>query len=238
MAKKRRRRKAGPSAAPVEGAPDPSSPRWWPPLRAAILSFFIVFSVLSAVPTPGNVTMQKINLKTNRAELLRWVKILDGWGIEVEPDELAQWYVDLAKDLEGIKRTVVAPIGPVQAWTKTHQGWRLFGMPDERPFSLQIVASFGGERRVLYRTASDEHDWNDALFRFRRIRGSFNPGNLYAPGTYDGFARNVSAMVFEEFPDADEVIISMIQTHTTLPGKPKDPTAEERYVRTFTRPKS
>lgn len=241
MAKKRRRKKSGP--AEVVHAPAPTNdpprkqPEWWPRVRAAILVYFIVFSILSATPTPGQVTLDKINLPTNRAELNRWVKILGGWGIDVEPDALAQWYVDLARDLEHIKGYAVAPIGPFQHWTKTYQGWRLFGMPDERPFALQIVQVTKGERELLYYTGDDAHDWHDELFRFRRIRGCFNPGNLYAPGTYDGFAERVSEMVFEERPDADEVIVSMIQKHTTLPGKPKDPTTQERYVKRFQRPR-
>ena len=108
-------------------------------------------------------------------------------------------------------------------------------MPDERPFRLQVRVVEGGEERVLYRTASDEHTWNAGLFQFRRIRGCYNPGNLYAPGTYNGFARRVSELAFEAHPNADEVVVSMLQGHTTLPGAPPDTSVDERYVQRFAR---
>jgi hypothetical protein len=120
-------------------------------------------------------------------------------------------------------------------YTQTSQGWRLFGMPDERPFALSVTAKTPSGDRLLYYSGRPEHDWQAGRLQFRRVRALFNPGNLHAPSTYAAFAKQLAIEAFAEVPDATEVVISLNQKRTTLPDEPKDDRVDVRYVQRFPR---
>lgn len=217
----------------TKAAPKPTSR--WPAIRAAILSFFVVFNVLAAIPSPGWVTHHKLSTPTNQAELKRWVGILGDLGIQTEPRELAEWYVGFAGSWMRARGWLLTPIDAWMRWTMTSQGWRLFGMPDERPFALSIVAKTPSGDRLLYQSGDFDHEWQAGKLQFRRVRALFNPGNLHAPSTYTAFAKNIAREAFDEVPEATHVVITLLQFRTTLPGEPPDDSAKPRYVKTFSR---
>jgi hypothetical protein len=217
---------------------DRKEPRRWPAwktVRAAIIAYFVAFNVLAAVPTPGDVNREKLSRPIARAELHRWVAILGSFGIDTEADALGQWYIDLAKSVESVRWTVLKPILWWMDFFATHQGWRLFGMPDERPYALQIYAVRRGEKELLYKSADLDHRWNASFLEYRRVRAVYNPGHSGPPTTYGGFGRRISEKVFDEMPDAGEVIVSVERSHTTLPGEPPDDTVEEQFPMVFER---
>ena len=66
-------------------------------------------------------------------------------------------------------------------------------------------------------------------------RAVYNPGGSGPPSTYRGFGKRISDQIFEEMPDVDRVQITMLQTHTTLPGETPDPEVKRVFPLTFTR---
>lgn len=209
--------------------------RRWPEIRAAIIAFVVLFNVLAAVPTPGYVNKQKLNRPIARAELERWVRFFGAFGIETDSEGLAAWYIDFSAGIEETKWKVLTPILWWMNLTKTHQGWRLFGMPDERPYALKVVARIRGKEELLYQSGDSEHRYMAGLFEFRRVRALYNPGSSGPPNTYRGFAKRAADRIFEDRPEVDEVVISVLRSHTTLPSEPEDAAVEERWLMRFPR---
>ncbi len=209
----------------------------WPKLRAAIIAYFVLFDVLAAVPSPGNVTQEMLDRPITQAELRRWVNLFGAIGIETNPKSLGDWYIGFANGMERARAQVVKPIEWWMTYTQTWQGWRLFGMPDERPYALEIRVKRGAKDEVLYRSGDPDHRWNASFLEYRRVRAAYNPGNSGPPDTYRGFAIRVSDQIFEEMPDVDQVTFTLLQSHTTLPGEPPDPEVKSTYPMTFPRKK-
>jgi hypothetical protein len=218
----------------------PKAESWrahWPKIRAAIIAYVVLFNVLSAIPSPGHITKETLARPINRAELDRWVEMLGSVGIDTNPEDLGNWYIGFAGDLERAHRWTVKPIEPLMTFTQTWQGWRLFGMPDERPYALEIEVSRDGKKEVIYQSGVPDKRWNASLLEYRRVRAVYNPGGSGPPSTYRGFGQRISDQIFEEMPDVDRVQITMLQTHTTLPGETPDPEVERTFPMTFTRKK-
>jgi hypothetical protein len=209
----------------------------WPQIRAAIIAYVVVFNVLAAIPTPGNITQETLDRPINRAELTRWVRLFRSVGIDTDEKSLGDWYLGFAKSMENARAWVVKPIDPWMQFTQTWQGWRLFGMPDERPYALKIAVLRKGESEVIYQSGDWDKRWNASLLEYRRVRALYNPGGSGPPNTYTGFGARISDQIFEEMPDVDRVTISHLQSHTTLPGEPPDPKVEEVHLIQFNRKK-
>jgi hypothetical protein len=209
----------------------------WPKIRAAIIAYFILFNLLAAIPTPGHISRETLERPINQAELVRWVRLFESIGIDTDPKSLGDWYLGFAASIERTRGWVVRPIDPWMAFTQTWQGWRLFGMPDERPYALKVAVRRGGKEEVIYQSGVPDKRWNASLFEYRRVRALYNPGNSGPPSTYAGFGSRISEQIFEEMPDVDRVVISLLQTHTTLPGEPPDPEIKESYPLQFPRRK-
>lgn len=201
----------------------------WPAIRAAIIAFVVFFNVLAAVPTPGHVTKQRLNRPIARAELHRWVRFLGAFGIETDADGLADWYIGFSAGIEETKWKLLSPITWWMNLTKTHQGWRLFGMPDERPYALKVVGTSDGTEELLYQSGDFGHRYMADFFEFRRVRALYNPGSSGPPNTYRSFGRRVAERIFDSRPEVDEVKISVLRSHTTLPDEPQDPALVERW---------
>jgi hypothetical protein len=195
----------------------------------------VFFNIVAAIPSPGSITKETLNRPINRAELDRWVALFSAFGIDTNPEELGDWYIGFAADMVAAHAWAIKPIEPLMSLTQTWQGWRLFGMPDERPYALEIRVTRDGKDEVIYESGSPELRWNASLLEYRRVRAVYNPGHGGPPSTYRGFGKRISDQIFREMPDVDRVTISMLQTHTTLPGEPPDPAVSRTYPMTFSR---
>ena len=209
----------------------------WPKIRAAIIAYFILFNLIAAIPTPGHISQETLARPINQAELARWVRLFESIGIDTDGERLGNWYLGFAASIERTRQWVVWPIDWWMSFTQTWQGWRLFGMPDERPYALKIAVTRGGKQEVLYQSGVSDKRWNASLFEYRRVRALYNPGNSGPPGTYAGFCARISEQIFEEMPDVDLVTVSLLQSHTTLPGEAPDPEIKETYPLQFPRRK-
>jgi hypothetical protein len=207
----------------------------WPKIRAAIIAYVILFNVIAAIPSPGTINEETLARPTNQAELHRWVALFSAIGIETTPESLGEWYVGFAGDLTRAHRIAITPIEPWLAFTQTWQGWRLFGMPDERPYALELSVERDGKPEVIYLSGDSERTAYASLLEYRRVRAMYNPGHRGPPVTYRGFGKRLSERIFDDMPDVDRVTLTLIQSHTTLPGEPPDPETRRAYPLTFTR---
>jgi hypothetical protein len=205
----------------------------WKKLRALLIVVAIGFNVVGAYPTPGDITEEKLREGTARKELMRWVKRVRSVGIDTDAERLGRWYAGFAQGINRTRDFVMAPMMPFMEFTGTQQGWRLFALPNERPHVLRVVGEREGKRRVLYETWNRSRPYLAETLEFRRVRALYNPSSVGPPNTYDAFCRRLSERVFEDKPELDSLTVLLEQRRTTLPGEPKDPKREERFVQTF-----
>lgn len=204
-------------------------------VRAALIAYFVLFNVLGALPSAGSPSPERLERPRERAELARWSRLFDAVGLELEPERLKQLYLQLASVVEEARAALVSPIAWWMELTQSHQSWRLFAMPHDRPSALEIVVGRKGQEALLYRSGDDDHAWGAGALEFRRVRAAYKPSQLGPPGTYDGFAQRISERIFEEQPDVERVSVSLVRRHVSLPGEPLDPERERTFVITFTR---
>jgi hypothetical protein len=214
----------------------PLARRYWPKLRAAIISYFLFFSVLAAVPATGGSSAERFERPVVRAELERWARLFESVGFDVDPARLQAGYLRFAGAVEHLREFALWPIAWWFELTQTGQGWRLFGTPQERPNALVVSVHSGGVERVLYQSGDPERRWHEDLFGYRRVRAAYNPQRGSAPPTYEGFVARVGELAFRELSDAERVSVSLIESHTTLPGQAADPARVQSHLHELQRP--
>jgi hypothetical protein len=204
-------------------------------VRAALIAYFLLFNVLGALPSAGSPSPERLERPREQAELRRWSRLFEAIGIELSPERLKQLYLPFA---EGVERARAALVWPIAWWmdlTQSHQSWRLFAMPHDRPSALEIRVIRDGREELLFESGDDEHRWGAGVLEYRRVRAAYKPSQLGPPAAYEGFAQRISERIFGEQPDVQRVSVSLVRRHTTLPGKPPDPELEQTSVITFTR---
>jgi hypothetical protein len=204
-------------------------------LRAVVIALVVLFSVIAAIPTPGNFTHDTLKQPVVREQLLAWVRILNALGSSTTEEELGDGYVTFAQGLQKVRNTVLKPYNAVSRVTGTQQGWALFATPDQRPARLVVRARIGKKLRVLYRSGDAQHQHDADFLEYRRVRALYNPGRSGPPATYAGFAELLSERVFEAFPDARDVSVSLEYNQITLPGEEAAGEASESDKLSFKR---
>jgi len=200
-----------------------------------MIALVVFFSVLAAVPTPGNFTHETLKQPVVRDQLLQWLRILNFLGSSVTETELGDGYVAFAQGLNKVRGTLLKPYNTVSRITGTQQGWALFATPDTRPARLVVRARIGKRFRVLYRSGDAEHDYAADFLEYRRVRALYNPGRSGPPPTYAGFAERLSQRIFDDFPDARSVTVSLEYNRITLPDEEEARDAEEAHKLSFER---
>lgn len=215
-------------------------PSWLRPgvlraLRAAVIALVVSFGVLAAIPTPGNFTHETLKQPVVREQLLQWLRILNFLGSSVTEAELGDGYVAFAQGLQKVRGTLLKPYNTVSRISGTQQGWALFATPDTRPARLVVRARLGKRFRLLYRSGDAEHDYDADFLEYRRVRALYNPSRSGPPATYAGFAERLSERIFDAFPDARTVTVSLEYNRITLPGEEEAGDAEETNKLSFER---
>ena len=215
-------------------SPPPLSRRAW--LRAAVITFFVFFNVLAALPTLGTPSAERLTRPFEQAELRRWAGLFAWFGVELAPAQLARVYLTVVSSLARAREVALAPIAGWMSLTQTTQGWRLFGSPDEFPSVLRISAHSPSGDELLYQSGDPERRWNAAVLEYRRIRAAYNPARSGPPHTYAGLGQRLSEQIFASFPEVDGVRIALVRSRSVLPGESPDPTEQEEHVLEFSRP--
>ena len=217
-------------------------------LRAAIIAYFVFFNLLAALPTLGTPSAERLERPFEQQELRRWVRLFAAFGVELQPEWLAQVYLRIASSLAEARAVALRPIEGWLTLTQTGQSWRLFGSPDEYRSVLRISAyssaasadgtpAAAAEREeVLYESGNPERRWNAPLLEYRRIRAAYNPSRAGPPGTYAGLGQRLSEQIFASLPHVARVRIVLDRSRIALPGEAPDPAHEEQYELEFSRP--
>lgn len=218
-------------------------------VRAALITYFVFFNVLAALPTLGSASAERLERPFEQAELRRWAGLFDSFGVQVSEERLAQLYLALAG---GLAQARAVALWPIEGWmelTQTAQSWRLFGTPDELRNVLRISAYAADPQaveQVLYESGDPERRWNAPLLEYRRIRAAYNPTRAGPPSTYTGLCERLSQEIFAAQPAVQRVRILIGQSRIALPGTSAGLTAgdgpgqsaaqQELYVLEFSRP--
>jgi hypothetical protein len=213
-----------------------SSPRW-AKLRAAVISYFVAFNVLAALPTLGTASAERLERPFEREELARWTRLFRTVGVEMDPERLSGIYLALASAVTESRAVVLWPIDWWFALTQTAQSWRLFNTPDQAASALSVSAFAPGYEDVLYESGDPARSWNSGLLEYRRIRAAYNPTRSGPPPTYPGLCRLISEQVFASMPEVERVRVALLRVRILVPGGEAHASGrEEEHVLEFSRP--
>lgn len=208
-------------------------------LRAAIITFFLLFNTLAALPTPGEASAERLQRPFEREELRRWLRLFRAVGIHTDEDGLARGYVAFSLAVERARSIALAPIEGWFELTQTSQNWRLFGTPGRVVSALRVTAHSAAGDAILYESGDPARRWQADFLEYRRIRALYKPSRRGPPPTYAAFGEQLSRRVFAELPHARRVSIALVQSGVRLPGEASVPGADERrpeHVLSFDRP--
>jgi hypothetical protein len=129
-----------------------------------------------------------------------------------------------------------APFRPFFRVTDTSQQWGLFAIVTQRPDHLVIEVRRAGDWEILYRRLDPDHDWRDAMLKYRRVRGVWDSVEGDEPkGTYKRFSVWVAKEIFREQPDVDRVRVVLERRRVTWPWQAVDPSVTRRAERSHKR---
>lgn len=162
--------------------------RFWPELRAGLITLAIALGLLDGCPSPRNGserTLARQRMGTTLAELVA--------------------------SLERTRVRLLEPVRPAAELFGLRQRWKLFAGAARKRFLMSIEARADGEPwRLLYRPHDPDHDFLADQIAYRRVRGAWNPHSTYgARGGYAPFARWIADEIFARDPRMTEVRVQM-----------------------------
>jgi hypothetical protein len=207
-------------------------------VRAVLITVVIASQLVEAAPIPHEVTRDHLNSPVGKEQLGWWSAKLGSVGFETTPTDLGSRLQTVTRSLSGAHKKILAPQEWLEKWIGFGQGWALFADPDTYPTRLSIRVRRGRSWELVFQNLDPEHAWSDPILRFRRIRGCYDAGSYRSrpSGPYRRFTTWVSNRLFAEDPTIEEVEVSTLRTHTTLPGMPPDPEIEVRNLVRTQRP--
>ncbi len=191
---------------------------------------------------PRSIKRSQFDTVIAQEEMDKWVRILGGVGIAITRDDLSNKTFAFGKIFADLRSFLLTPFKETFRITGTGQGWGLFTYPDSYPHQLVVEvrsaagdAEGEGEWRPIYAALDPDHDWMRAQLAYRRVRGVYD-GNTRKPGaSYDNFVAWIGGLALTAHPDAAEVRVGFIRTHTIMPGETPDPERLPRFQRTVSR---
>lgn len=177
--------------------------RWWPHIRAALVSFHLLAIVLVAIPAPvGGMSRGSWKEPTVQAELAIWSRIL-----RVPQPVLEKRLYSLASTYMDARSAVLRPIRPYIAATGTDQPWRMFVAPHRYPARYQVQARGPGpfaspeaDWQTLFEERSPTYRWRESFFEQERVRSVLF---RYAWPEYSGDARRTCEWIAREIRAED-----------------------------------
>ena len=192
-------------------------PRAWPHLRAAALCLVVFGNLMYAVPFPRKMVEEDKREVWRKGDLDMWY----GWVGGVIPHDRAAFgeaVIDGNNALYHVGSAFHAPVRPIFRTLRTTQQWGLFGIVAEAPEALVVEALIEGEWVEIERRLHPEHDWRDPVFRYRRVRGTWDTVRKDKPAPlYDAFCRWTAQLAFADFPRATRVRVSRHRSFIMAP---------------------
>jgi hypothetical protein len=206
-------------------------------VRAGLLFLLLMVHGVFAMPWFHEIKASSLNRPEAIEELRQWRELVVSLGVEMDQDTFNQRLMEISAALAAPQKRLKSSLRPLLKWTGTGQGWGLFVSPDTYPHRLIVEGQNPKTKRfeLIYRRLDEEHDWWDARFRYRRLRGIYD-GATSRPGkVYTTFSRWVATAAFEEYPQYETVRVGFIRTHSVVPGAERDTRNPRRLLRTFRR---
>ena len=202
-----------------------------------MISYFVVFNLLAALPTLGTPSAERLERPFEREELGRWARLTRTLGVDMDPERLRGIYLTLASAVAESRAVLVWPIDWWFSLTQTAQTWRLFNTPDQFASALSVTVFAPGYEEVLYESGDPARSWNAGLLEYRRIRAAYNPTRSGPPPTYPGLGRLISERIFASLPEVHSVRIALLRGRIVVPGSEAQATGREaEHVLEFSRP--
>ncbi|MEL6345802.1 MAG: hypothetical protein AAFV53_22015 [Myxococcota bacterium] len=203
-------------------------------LRAVLLALVVGVNGLAALQLPARITDKDLQNPVVRDELTMWTDLIVGVGVPLSEDQLLQGVRLVSQTPHAIRKPILAPFRPLYRITWSWQGWGLFDTPDSRPHILRVEGRRDADWFILYDSANPDQRWMGATLHYRRVRALYAPGNR-KPRHWEPFVDWLAGVAFEDFPDLEEVRVTALRTHTTLPGEEPDLNRKPRFVRSVLR---
>ena len=208
----------------------------WRDLRAALITVVLLCNALLALPSPGNVTEEKLANEVARDEIRLWQRVLAQVGIERSEDQIAQLATTWGPRVHEVRQALVAPLKPFTHHLKLNQRWALFTYPDTWPHYLVVEAKGGpGPWELVHRTHDREHDFLDEKLRYRRLRGYWSALPRKHSSRWKRFSRWLADQVFDAHPDYQIVRVRFERVQTTPPYSDEPPEVSDTRKRILKR---
>jgi len=208
-----------------------------PKLRAALLALVLAVYGVAALPLPKSIKRADLDKPIARDELLRWTGILAEVGVVLTVEELTDHVFTVGEAAAKFRRFALDPFKRWLQISGTGQDWALFTYPDSRPHRLEVAIKDPDGWETIFAALDLERDWRADRFCYRRIRGVYDGSTEKGGAAYDLLAKRIGAWAFAEFPDATNVRVRFVRTHSVLPGETPDPEETPRHPRLQARPK-
>jgi hypothetical protein len=207
----------------------------WVRVRAALIALGVVVHGFAAAPLPRSVKRSQMDTPMAKEELGRWVAVAARVGVEITIPELADWMTSTGAVAASARKAVMAPFGPWFRLTGTGQGWGLFTYPDTFPHRLTVEVREGRSWRTVYAGLDPDATWMRPQLAYRRVRAVYDGNTDKVGPSYEPFVDWVAAHAFADFPDAKQVRVGFVRTHSTMPGEAADPEVAARLLRVRSR---
>jgi hypothetical protein len=192
--------------------------RWWPPVRAALVTLHLVAVTLLAIPAPPEAALSPEIWRDAQVhdEVSTWADRLSGWGLAVTPTELEEFLRAASQEYLPARNALVAPFEPYYTYCHAYQSWQMFCAPDRAPTRLHVDIEEGGVWRTVAVERDPERPWLDGWLSHHRVRPA-----VFAFGRGDTGYRNFAAWLAEQaahdFPGAERVRVRYYKAATPSP---------------------
>lgn len=210
--------------------------RAWPVVRALLLTAVVAVEWLDALPLP-TLRPYHLNQPIAKAELARWTAVLNGAGVEITQDELAERGLAVGGAAVSFRQWSMGPFRPLKKLTQTGQSWGLFAYPDPFAGRLIVESDTGEGWQERFRAPGSGDTLLSRQLRYRRVRGIYDDlGDVAKPrGGYSRFADWVAARLMAEAPETKRVRVRLDLVRVKLPGEGTEPPEELRHARVRSR---
>lgn len=181
----------------------------WATLRAGLIALAIALGLIDGCPLPRTPIEQRL---ADRA--------------------LGRPVGGAVQRLTTTRAQALAPVRPALDLFRVRQRWLLFAGADRHRFRMWIESRRAGEAwQVRYRAGDDDHRFRARAIEYRRLRGAWNPHQLYGqrPG-YPIFAAWIADQIFASDRSADEVRVQMERIEIGPHGGARATGAFERAI--------
>ena len=202
----------------------------WPHVRAALLCAVVAGNLVHAIPFPKKEVEDDDEAEWRAHDVERWHGWLSDLGLW--RGSLAEFHDEVLlrhNQLATVGGWVQLPTRPVFRWLRSTQQWGLFGVVTEAPERLVVEVEVDGAWRMLERRLDPVYTWNDAIFRYRRVRGTWDTVKDDKPNpAYDAFCRWTARRAFADVPGATRVRIEREQIPVAAPWETLDDPSPKR----------